>query len=75
MYSIGFLDPQNMVLDTKINFLCSILLEIYAFLILGANIVGHLEYLKMLQGGNRPPPQKIILRHHKIIIHFQKNLN
>ena len=44
----GFLDPQNISFDTKFNYLCAIVREIWGFLVrsshLGSHLGGHLEY-------------------------------
>ena len=53
-YMIGFFDLKNIYFDIRITFLSVILKEIWPFEISGGHIGGHLEYLKMLQGDNRP---------------------
>ena len=54
LFMIEFLDPKNIYFDTKITFLSVILKEIWPFEIFGGHVGGHLEYLKMLQGDDRP---------------------
>ena len=41
-------DPQNILFDTKITFLCAIIKEIWLFEIDGGHLGGHLGFLKTL---------------------------